>query len=67
MVVKYGNLSLAVRFFHSTVAHMGLLRLLRAAGPALIDSLMARISSRLSRRIVVAHEPAAAIIDHSHV
>jgi glycosyltransferase involved in cell wall biosynthesis len=65
MVFKFGNLSLAVRFFHSTVAHIGLLRWLRAAGPALIGSLMARISRRLSHKIVVVHEPAATMMDHS--
>ena len=67
IAVKDGNLSLAVRFFHSTVAQMGLLRWLRAAGPALIESLMVWISNRLTRMIVVAHEPASVIIDLSHV
>jgi hypothetical protein len=66
MVVKCGNISLAVRFFHSTVAHIGFLRWLRAAGPALIESLMTRLSRRLSHKveIVVSHEPAATMLDH---
>jgi glycosyltransferase involved in cell wall biosynthesis len=64
--VKNGDPSLAMRFFHSTVARIGLLRSLRAVGPALIYALMARMSRRLSRKIVVAHEPAATMIDRSH-
>jgi len=64
-VLKRGNPSLAARFFYTTVAHIGLLRWLRAAGPALIGSLMARISRRLSHKIVVVHEPAATMMDHS--
>lgn len=63
MVAKRGQLSLAARFFHSTIAHIGLLRSVRAAGPALFNSLMTRISRRLSRKIVVTHEPAADKID----
>ena len=59
LAVRTGKRSLAVRFFHSTVAHMGLLRWFRAAGPALTDHLMTILSRRLSYRveIVVAHEP----------
>jgi hypothetical protein len=66
MVVKRGKLSLAVRFFSSTIAHIGIIRSMRAAGPALIGSLMARILRRLSHKIVVVHEPAATRMDHSH-
>jgi alpha-1,3-rhamnosyltransferase len=63
--VKRGEIGLAARLFDSTVAHIGLLRSLRAAGPALIDSLLARFSRRLRPRIVVTHEPAASAIYHS--
>jgi hypothetical protein len=64
--VKGGKLSLALRCLHSTISHIGLVGWLRAASPALIDSLMIRISIRLSHKIVVAHEPASTIIGHSH-
>jgi glycosyltransferase involved in cell wall biosynthesis len=66
MVLKRGNLSLALRFFHSTVAHIGILRCLRAAGPALLGSLMTRISNRLAPKQVVIHEPAADSLAVSH-
>jgi glycosyltransferase involved in cell wall biosynthesis len=61
-----GKLFLAVRLFHFTVARIGLLRWLRAAGPALIDLLITILSRRLRHKveIVVAHEPAATMMDH---
>jgi hypothetical protein len=61
--VRSGKLFLAERFFHATVAHMGLLRWLRAAGPALIDSLTNMLSNRLTRKILILHEPAATRMD----
>jgi glycosyltransferase involved in cell wall biosynthesis len=64
IAVRTGKLFLVVRFFHATVAHMGLLRWLRAVGPALSCTLMAILSRRLSRRIVVVHEPVATMIIH---
>jgi len=64
--VRSKELFLAVRFFHATVANMGLLRWSRAAGPALIDHLMTILSRRLSHKmeVVVAHEPAVTKMDH---
>jgi glycosyltransferase involved in cell wall biosynthesis len=64
--VKRGEIDLAARLLDSTVANIGLLRSLRAAGPALTDSLLARLSRRLRPRIVVTHEPAASVITHLH-
>jgi glycosyltransferase involved in cell wall biosynthesis len=64
--VKRGEISLAARLLDSTVAHIGLLRSLRAAGPALTDSLLARLSRRLRPRIVVTHKPAASVTYHLH-
>ena len=57
--VKHGKLLLAMRFFRASVAHMGPLRWLCAAGPALTDSLVTAISKRLRQKIVAVHEPAA--------
>jgi alpha-1,3-rhamnosyltransferase len=64
--VKRGEIDLAARLLDSTVAHIGLLRSLRGAGPALTDSLLAKLSRRLRPRIVVTHEPAASVICHLH-
>jgi glycosyltransferase involved in cell wall biosynthesis len=64
--LKSGEIDLVAGWFNSTVAHIGLLRSLRAAGPALIDSLLTRLSRRLSPRMVVTHEPAASVISRSH-
>jgi glycosyltransferase involved in cell wall biosynthesis len=61
MVAKRGDLSLALHLFNSTIARIGIIRSMRASGPALRDSLMTRITNRLSRKIVVEHEPAASI------
>jgi len=63
--VKRGEIGLAARLFDSTVAHIGLLRSLRGAGPALTDSLMAKLSRRLRPRIVVTHEPVASVMHRS--
>jgi glycosyltransferase involved in cell wall biosynthesis len=65
MAVKNREIRAAIRLFQSTFAHMGLLRCLRAAGPAFKDSLMKRISKRLSHNIVIMHEHAA-LKDSSH-
>jgi glycosyltransferase involved in cell wall biosynthesis len=66
IAVRIRDLSLAVRLFHSSVAHMGLLRWLHAAGPAIIGSLTTILSRHLRHQveIVVAHEPAATLMDH---
>jgi glycosyltransferase involved in cell wall biosynthesis len=59
MALKKREISAALRLFQFTFAHMGLLRCLRAAGPAFKDSLKKRISQRLSHNIVIMHEQAA--------
>jgi glycosyltransferase involved in cell wall biosynthesis len=66
--VRDRNLLLAVQFYRSTVAHIGLLRWLCAAGPALTEFLTTNLSRYVARKnaIVVAHEPAATTMDHLH-
>lgn len=49
--VRSRKLFLVVRFFHSTVAHIGLLRWLRAAGPALMNSLTTRLSRHFTHNV----------------
>jgi glycosyltransferase involved in cell wall biosynthesis len=58
MAVKGRNLFLGVRFFRSTVAHVGLYRWLLGTGPALINYM--RVTRRLRNKfdVVVAHDPA---------
>jgi glycosyltransferase involved in cell wall biosynthesis len=66
VALRRGNISLAVRLFRSTVAHIGLFRSLLAAGPALVTSLMTILSGRLRHKAdaVVAHEPPATTMNH---
>lgn len=66
VAVRTGKMILAKRFFLTTVARMGLLRWLRATGPALIDSLITTFSRHLSHKIKIAHEPAVIKMNYLH-
>jgi hypothetical protein len=66
VAVRRGKIFLTVRFFRTTVAHIGLLRWLLAVGPALVTSLMTILSGRLGHKadVVIAHEPPATAMDY---
>ena len=66
--IKRGELFLFIHFFRTSVAHIGLLRWLRAASPALLDTLATSFSRRFAYNveILVAHEPAITVIAHSY-